>query len=90
MEKVGAKHILVKALFEAQDLQRKLEEGVSFEELAQKYSSCPSRASGGDLGEFGKGRMVEAFEDAAFSLNVGEVSKPIRTPFGYHLIKRYR
>lgn len=90
MSQVAAKHILVKAQFEADDLLRKINEGVSFEELAKKYSQCPSGKSGGDLGEFGRGRMVPAFEEAAFALAVNEVSVPVRTQFGYHLIKRYK
>ena len=88
MEKVHARHILVEQEFEAQDLQRKLGEGVKFEALAAQFSRCPSGAKGGDLGEFTRGRMVEAFEDAAFALKVGETSCPVRTRFGYHLIQR--
>lgn len=90
MNKVAAKHILVKAQFEAEDLLKKIGEGTSFEDLAQKFSQCPSGKSGGDLGEFGRGRMVPAFEEAAFALAVNEVSGPVRTQFGYHLIKRYK
>lgn len=86
---VKARHILVANEYEAQDLIKKLEEGVSFEELAKKFSKCPSSARGGDLGEFTKGRMVAEFETAAFSLGVDEVSPPVRTQFGYHLIQRY-
>lgn len=85
---IHARHILVEQEYEAKDLQRKLAEGLSFEDLAQKFSRCPSGAQGGDLGSFGRGRMVEAFEEAAFSLKVGEVSGPVRTRFGYHLIQR--
>lgn len=87
--KIKARHILVDQEFEAQDLLKKMSEGSTFEELAAKFSKCPSRARGGDLGEFGKGRMVPSFEDAAFALKVDEVSGPVRTQFGYHLIQRY-
>ncbi len=87
--KIKARHILVEQEFEASDLIKKLDEGAKFEDLAQKFSKCPSRARGGDLGEFGKGRMVPTFEEAAFALQVNEVSKPVRTQFGYHLIQRY-
>lgn len=87
--KIKAKHILVEHEHEAKDLLRKLEEGVSFEDLAAKFSRCPSKRDGGDLGEFGKGRMVPSFEEAAFALDVDAVSPPVRTQFGYHLIKRY-
>jgi peptidyl-prolyl cis-trans isomerase C len=86
---VKARHILVTNEYEAQDLIKKLDEGSKFEELAQKFSKCPSGSRGGDLGEFQKGRMVPEFEAAAFALNVNEVSKPVRTQFGYHLIQRY-
>jgi parvulin-like peptidyl-prolyl isomerase len=87
--KIKARHILVEQEYEAQDLVKKLSEGVSFEDLARKFSRCPSSARGGDLGEFGRGRMVQAFEEAAFALDVGQVSPPVRTRFGYHLIQRY-
>lgn len=86
---IKAKHILVNQEFEANDLVKSLEAGKSFEELAKEHSLCPSGKSGGDLGEFGKGQMVKSFEDAAFALKVGEVSKPVRTQFGFHLIQRY-
>jgi peptidyl-prolyl cis-trans isomerase C len=86
---VKARHILVTNEYEAEDLLKKMNEGVSFEELAKKFSKCPSSARGGDLGEFGRGRMVAEFETAAFELGVNEVSKPVRTKFGYHLIQRY-
>ena len=87
-EQVRAKHILVDHEFEAMDLLKKLSEGESFEELAQKFSKCPSGENGGDLGRFTRGKMVPAFEEAAFGLKVGDVSAPVRTQFGYHLIKR--
>lgn len=88
-DQVKAKHILVEQEYEAQDLVRKLSEGSKFEDLAQKFSKCPSSASGGDLGAFGRGRMVPSFEEAAFSLDVDQVSAPVKTQFGYHLIYRY-
>ncbi len=87
--KIKARHILVDQEFEAADIVKKMSEGSTFEELAQKFSKCPSRARGGDLGEFGRGRMVPSFEEAAFALKVDEVSGPVRTQFGYHLIQRY-
>ena len=87
--KIKAKHILVKQEFEAKDILKKLEEGKSFEVLAKEHSLCPSNVEGGDLGEFGKGSMVQSFEDAAFELKVGQISGPVRTQFGYHLIFRY-
>lgn len=88
-DKVKAKHILVENEYEAQDILKKLEEGKTFEEMAQKFSKCPSGQRGGDLGEFGRGRMVPDFEEAAFALQVNQVSAPVKTRFGYHLIYRY-
>jgi peptidyl-prolyl cis-trans isomerase C len=87
--KIKARHILVEQEFEAKDLLKKIEEGGKFEDLAQKFSKCPSGRRGGDLGEFSKGRMVPSFEEAAFALGVNEISTPVRTQFGYHLIQRY-
>jgi peptidyl-prolyl cis-trans isomerase C len=86
--KISAKHILVNHEHTALDLQKKLSEGVSFEELARDFSECPSSKDGGNLGEFGKGMMVPSFEKAAFQLMPGEVSGIVRTQFGFHLIKR--
>lgn len=88
MSVISAKHILVEQAFEAEDLLKKLAEGEEFSVLAQKFSKCPSGQDGGNLGEFGKGRMVPAFEEAAFALEVNEVSQPVQTQFGYHLIQR--
>lgn len=87
-DKVNAQHILVDQEHEAQDLVKKLDEGVAFEDLARDFSNCPSGKSGGNLGEFGRGMMVPEFETAAFDLGVGDVSGPVKTQFGYHLIKR--
>jgi peptidyl-prolyl cis-trans isomerase C len=86
---IKARHILVEQEYEAKDIEKKLSEGKTFEDMAKAFSKCPSGKRGGDLGEFGRGRMVKSFEDAAFELNPGEVSKPVRTQFGYHLIQRY-
>lgn len=90
MSTVSARHILVEQEFEVQDIIKKLGEGSSFEEMAQKFSKCPSGQQGGDLGEFGRGQMVKEFEDAAFSLDVDQVSSPVKTQFGFHLIQRYK
>ena len=89
MSTVKAKHILVEQEYQANDILAKLNKGENtFEELAQKFSNCPSGKSGGSLGEFGKGQMVAPFEEAVFSLDVGKVSEPVKTQFGYHLILR--
>jgi peptidyl-prolyl cis-trans isomerase C len=87
---IEASHILVENAHEAEDLLKKIQDGESFATLAQKFSKCPSGRSGGDLGEFGRGQMVPSFEEAAFALDVNEVSGPVRTQFGYHLIYRTR
>jgi len=86
-ETVSAKHILVDSKDKADDIMNKINSGMNFEEAAQQFSSCPSAAHGGNLGEFGRGRMVPEFEQAAFQLAVGEVSEPVQTQFGYHIIK---
>lgn len=83
-------HILVRHLYEAQDLEKKLLEGQSFSELARKYSTCSSASAGGSLGDLtGKlNRLDSEFREAAEMLKPGQSSKPIRTKFGYHIILR--
>ena len=83
---VRASHILVGSKAEADKLLNRMRSGARFEDLARKHSQCPSGRKGGDLGYFGKGQMVKPFEDAAFSMQKGQVSEPVRTQFGYHLI----
>jgi len=84
---VRASHILVKSEQEARDLKTRIEGGEDFASVAKAHSTCPSGQSGGDLGYFGKGMMVKEFEDAAFASDVNKVSEPVKTQFGYHLIK---
>jgi len=84
---VRASHILVKDEKMAKKLKSEIDAGADFANIAKKHSICPSKESGGDLGFFGKGQMVKEFEDAAFSLPIGAVSEPIKTQFGYHLIR---
>ena len=84
---VRASHILVKTEDEAWALKTKLTEGANFSDMAMKYSMCPSKEKGGDLGYFGRGQMVPEFEYAAYSTPVGQVSDPVKTRFGWHLIK---
>jgi peptidylprolyl isomerase/peptidyl-prolyl cis-trans isomerase C len=82
-------HILVTHEYEAKDVLRLLKEGKSFEELARRFSKCPSSEAGGLLGEMKPGRADEEFEEAAFALKPGErTEKPVRTRFGYHVILR--
>lgn len=83
---VRASHILVKTEDKAKELYVRIQNGESFTELAEEYSLCPSKQNGGDLGFFGKGMMVAPFEKAAFELEVGDVSEPVQTQFGWHLI----
>lgn len=86
--KVRASHILVKDEKTAKEVKAKLDKGEDFAKLAKEYSQDPGSASnGGDLGWFGPGKMVKEFEDAAYQLKVGEVSDPIKTDYGYHIIK---
>jgi peptidyl-prolyl cis-trans isomerase C len=84
---VRASHILVNTKEEALKIRQEILNGISFEDAAKKYSLCPSKTNGGDLGYFGKGDMVPEFENAAFALPINEVSFPIKTQFGWHLIK---
>jgi peptidyl-prolyl cis-trans isomerase C len=98
-ESVRARHILIKvdpkaadtekatARKKIEEIQKKLKDGGDFEALAKELSEDPSRERGGDLGYFTKGRMVKPFEEAAFSLPVGQVSPIVETTFGYHLIE---
>ncbi len=87
-DKVRCAHILVKTFTEAKALQERLKKGESFSAIAQECSLCPSGKKGGDLGKFGRGQMVKEFEICAFKLQKGEVSEPVKTQFGYHIIKR--
>lgn len=86
-KQVHAAHILVDNENSAIDLLSRVRGGEDFGEIAKKYSSCPSKRSGGDLGWFGRGQMVKEFEDAAFNGRKGETVGPIRTRFGWHIIK---
>ena len=88
LEEVHARHILVASEDEAKAIIKQLEDGADFVELAKEKSTGPSAPSGGDLGFFTKGRMVPAFEKAAFALEPGTFTKePVKTEFGWHVIK---
>ena len=102
-EQIQASHILVShvdaqnsssrltkdnALERIQDLRSQVLSGTAFFNIATEFSDCPSAEKGGALGTFGRGAMVEAFDIAAFDLEVGEVSDVVETEFGFHLIHR--
>ncbi|TFB22097.1 foldase [Filobacillus milosensis] len=84
---IQARHILVKDKETAQEVLDKYKNGTDFAELAKEYSTDGSAQNGGDLGFFSTGDMVKPFEDAAYSLEVGEVSEPVKSEFGWHVIK---
>ena len=87
-ETVRAKHILTETEERCAEILTAIEGGEkTFEDAAKEFSTCPSGQRGGDLGEFGKGQMVPEFEKAAFDAEIGKVIGPVKTSFGYHLIK---
>lgn len=85
--KASALHILVDDEKQANDILAQLNNGANFQELAKKFSNCPSKRNGGDLGEFNKGDMVPAFDKAVFSCELLQPYGPVKTQFGYHIIK---
>lgn len=87
-ETVSASHILVDSEDKALELLSKIRAGeITFEDAAAEHSSCPSGRNGGNLGEFGHGQMVPEFDEACFSMEVGAISEPVKTQFGYHIIR---
>ncbi|MCK9580612.1 MAG: peptidyl-prolyl cis-trans isomerase [Methanoregula sp.] len=82
-----ASHILVKTEQQATQIMKRLTDGEDFAAVAKRFSGCPSGKAGGDLGWFGKGQMVPEFEKVAFEEEVGKVVGPIKTQFGFHVIK---
>ena len=87
MALASARHILVNSEEKCLELKQLIKAGSDFAEQAKKHSSCPSGAQGGDLGEFGPGMMVPAFDKVVFSAPVGVVQGPVKTQFGYHLLE---
>jgi peptidyl-prolyl cis-trans isomerase C len=87
-EKVNCAHILVKTETEAKTIKARLDKGEKFSTIAKNVSLCPSGKKGGALGTFARGKMVKEFEKAAFELEKGRISDPVKTQFGYHIIKR--
>ena len=82
-----ARHILVKTEEACNDLKTQIDGGADFAALAKEHSDCPSGQKGGDLGEFGPGKMVKEFDDVVFTADVGTVQGPVKTQFGYHLLE---
>jgi peptidyl-prolyl cis-trans isomerase C len=88
-ESVKVSHVLVKEEAEAKKVLDEIKGGLAFEEAAKKYSSCPSKEQGGDLGYIQKGQTVPEFETVAFALKKDEMSAPVKTQFGWHVIKLF-
>ena len=86
--KMRASHILVKKHSVLLGIMDKIDGGASFKDMAKQHSECPSKNKGGDLGFFARGAMVPEFEKSVLSMKVGDVSEPVKTQFGWHLIKR--
>jgi parvulin-like peptidyl-prolyl isomerase len=87
-ERSSATRTKDEALTQIESIKSELDGGADFASLAKQHSDCPSKARGGDLGNFGRGQMVKAFEETAFGLSVGGTSSVVETPFGYHVIQR--
>ncbi len=87
MSVASARHILVKTREEAEKLKQRIAKGEDFSKIARKYSQCPSGKKGGDLGEFGSGQMVPAFDKVVFKQPLLTVHGPVKTKFGFHLIE---
>jgi len=87
MAKASARHILVDTEDQCNALKQQIADGADFADVAQQHSSCPSGASGGELGEFSPGMMVREFDEVVFSAPLNEVQGPVKTQFGYHLLE---
>ena len=87
--KIKCSHILVDKHSEALQLLDEIKKGKKFGSAAREISKCPSRKKDGSSGYFTKGMMVKEFDQVAFKLQIGEISEPVKTEFGYHIIKRY-
>ncbi len=87
MARASARHILVSTEAQCQDLKDQIATGADFAVLAKEHSQCPSGKQGGDLGSFGPGQMVKAFDEVVFSAPINEVQGPVKTQFGFHLLE---
>lgn len=89
-EKTDTSHILVDTEEECKDIIKRINSNeISFEDAAKKHSKCPSKDKGGNLGSYPKGKMVPEYEAVAFNMKKDEISEPVKTQFGYHIIKLY-
>ncbi len=87
MSVASARHILVNTEEECTQLKDRSEGGEDFADVARAHSTCPSKAQGGDLGQFGPGMMVKEFDEVVFSADVNSLQGPVKTQFGYHLLE---
>ena len=87
MAKASARHILVDSQEKCEELKQQILSGADFADVARRHSTCPSGRQGGELGEFGPGRMVKEFDEVVFSRELNTVHGPIKTQFGYHLLE---
>lgn len=87
MPTASARHILVESEAQCLEIKNEIESGVDFGTAAKKYSTCPSRMQGGELGSFRPGQMVKEFDDVVFSGEINTVLGPVKTQFGYHLVE---
>lgn len=87
MATASARHILVKTEAECLQLKRRINDGEDFADVARSHSTCPSKAQGGDLGQFSPGMMVKEFDTVVFSAAVNTLQGPVKTQFGYHLLE---
>lgn len=87
MTVASARHILVESEEQCQALKERIEAGEDFADIAREFSTCPSKAQGGDLGQFGPGMMVKEFDEVVFSADVNSLQGPVKTQFGYHLLE---
>ena len=87
MPTATARHILVESEAKCLQVKTEIEAGADFAEAAKKYSSCPSRMQGGDLGSFRPGQMVKEFDEVVLSGDLNKVLGPVKTQFGFHLLE---
>ena len=87
MTTATARHILVDSEEQCLQLKDRIANGEDFGDIAREFSSCPSKAQGGDLGQFGPGMMVKEFDEVVFSADVNTLQGPVKTQFGYPLLE---